>query len=208
LYYYGARYYDPAIGRYISPDTFVQDFTNTQSFNRYTYVYNNPLKYTDPSGHFAWFAVFAVVRVALVVYNVVTTPPNVVTAVKDPTPENIFWAGIGFIDPSPGNNASGLAKEGVQNLTEGAFKQADNAIEQATKNAPDLPISKQTTWPNTPDEMDEFLGMPGTKIPDGPTTPGRDKVQWQTSDDVTITFEQHPYHTDAPDYHTGLTCPH
>ena len=53
LYYYGARYYDPAIGRFISADTIVQDYNNPQSLNRYTYVLNNPLKYTDPTGH--WF---------------------------------------------------------------------------------------------------------------------------------------------------------
>lgn len=52
LYYYGARYYDPEIGRFISADTIVPDFTNPQSLNRYTYVLNNPLKYIDPSGHF------------------------------------------------------------------------------------------------------------------------------------------------------------
>jgi hypothetical protein len=28
---------------------------NPQALNRYAYVYNNPLKYTDPSGHFTWF---------------------------------------------------------------------------------------------------------------------------------------------------------
>ncbi|MFH1382345.1 MAG: RHS repeat-associated core domain-containing protein, partial [Chloroflexota bacterium] len=50
LYYYGARYYDPTIGRFISPDTVVQNFANPQSLNRYSYVFNNPLKYTDPSG--------------------------------------------------------------------------------------------------------------------------------------------------------------
>ncbi len=48
---YGARWYDPVLGRFISPDTIIPDPANGQSFNRYTYVYNNPLKYTDPSGH-------------------------------------------------------------------------------------------------------------------------------------------------------------
>ena len=51
LYYYGARYYDPTIGRFISPDTIVPSYMNPQSFNRYSYCLNNPLKYTDPSGH-------------------------------------------------------------------------------------------------------------------------------------------------------------
>ncbi len=50
LYFYGARYYDPAIGRFISPDTIVPDPASPQSFNRYSYCLNNPLKYTDQSG--------------------------------------------------------------------------------------------------------------------------------------------------------------
>ena len=51
LYYYNARYYDPTIGRFISPDTIIPSPSNPQSFNRYTYCLNNPLKYIDPSGH-------------------------------------------------------------------------------------------------------------------------------------------------------------
>lgn len=51
LYYYNARYYDPVIGRFISGDSIVPDPTNPQAFNRYSYCVNNPLKYTDPSGH-------------------------------------------------------------------------------------------------------------------------------------------------------------
>ena len=47
----GARWYDPALGRWLSPDTIVPDFANPQSLNRFSYVRNNPLKFVDPSGH-------------------------------------------------------------------------------------------------------------------------------------------------------------
>jgi len=50
LYDYRARFYDPTIGRFISADTIVPDPANPQSLNRYSYVYNNPVRYTDPSG--------------------------------------------------------------------------------------------------------------------------------------------------------------
>lgn len=45
------RVYDPVIGRFISPDPFVQDAKELQNYNRYSYVLNNPLSYTDPSGY-------------------------------------------------------------------------------------------------------------------------------------------------------------
>jgi RHS repeat-associated protein len=51
LYQMGARWYDPALGRWIQADTIVPNPTNPQDLNRYTYVRNNPLRYTDPSGH-------------------------------------------------------------------------------------------------------------------------------------------------------------
>ncbi|MDP3327706.1 RHS repeat-associated core domain-containing protein, partial [Parvibaculum sp.] len=47
------RIYDPEIGRFMSADPIVQDPTDTQSLNRYTYVGNNPLSYTDPTGYFS-----------------------------------------------------------------------------------------------------------------------------------------------------------
>lgn len=55
LYYYGARYYNPQLGRFISADSIVTDATDPQDFNRYTYVLNNPLIYVDPSGN-SWLS--------------------------------------------------------------------------------------------------------------------------------------------------------
>jgi len=57
LYFYGARYYDPEIGRFITADTIVQAPYDPQSLNRYSYCRNNPINYTDPSGH-SWFSKF------------------------------------------------------------------------------------------------------------------------------------------------------
>jgi hypothetical protein len=45
------RMYDPLIGRFLSPDSYVQAPESAQGFNRYAYCMNNPLKYTDPSGN-------------------------------------------------------------------------------------------------------------------------------------------------------------
>ena len=53
LDYFGARWYDPALGRFISADTIVPEPGNPQALNRYSYALNNALKYTDPNGHAA-----------------------------------------------------------------------------------------------------------------------------------------------------------
>ncbi len=42
---------DPWIGRFIQPDSIVPNPANPQALNRYSYVYNNPMRYTDPTGH-------------------------------------------------------------------------------------------------------------------------------------------------------------
>ena len=62
----GGRIYDAALGRVLQADPCVQDPTNTQSFNRYTYVFNNPLSYTDPSGYFSLRNVVGIVAGAVV----------------------------------------------------------------------------------------------------------------------------------------------
>lgn len=44
------RMYDPLLGRMFSPDRYIQNPQFTQSYNRYSYCWNSPLRYTDPSG--------------------------------------------------------------------------------------------------------------------------------------------------------------
>ncbi len=48
------RVYDPTLGRFLTPDANVQFIVDPQSFNRYSYVLNNPLRYTDPTGYFSF----------------------------------------------------------------------------------------------------------------------------------------------------------
>jgi RHS repeat-associated protein len=46
----GGRIYDPVLGRFLQADTCIQAPKNSQSYNRYAYVLNNPMSYTDPTG--------------------------------------------------------------------------------------------------------------------------------------------------------------
>jgi len=83
-YFYGARYYHPKLGRFLSPDPLIPDPLNPQSFNRYTYALNNPLMYIDPSGYFAWAVPIAFAVVGAVI-----------------------GAAIGYGKASPGQEAQG-----------------------------------------------------------------------------------------------------
>jgi RHS repeat-associated protein len=51
LYFYNARFYDPYLNRWTSPDTIIPDPSNPIDWDRYAFVRNNPLSYSDPSGH-------------------------------------------------------------------------------------------------------------------------------------------------------------
>lgn len=52
LDYYNFRYYNSQLGRFIQPDDQLQTPYDPQSLNNYSYVKNNPIKYTDPTGHY------------------------------------------------------------------------------------------------------------------------------------------------------------
>ena len=54
LIHMNGRIYDPRLGRFMQADPFIQASGNTQSYNRYSYLFNKPLTGTDPSGYFAF----------------------------------------------------------------------------------------------------------------------------------------------------------
>jgi len=55
LSYFGARYYDPIVGRFMAVDPVGFQESNPASFNRYAYANNNPYKHVDPDGEFPVF---------------------------------------------------------------------------------------------------------------------------------------------------------
>lgn len=79
IQYYGlinmnARLYDPVMGRFLSPDPYVQMPDFSQNFNRYTYAMNNPLGYVDKDGQFIWIVIGAAALIggtANVIYKAV-----------------------------------------------------------------------------------------------------------------------------------------
>ncbi|WP_298900882.1 RHS repeat-associated core domain-containing protein [uncultured Psychroserpens sp.] len=87
LLHMNGRMYDAQLGRFLSPDNFIQDPFNTQSFNRYGYVWNNPLSFNDATGEFFW----AVVAIAAAVFAVGNT---VAHAIRGDISN--FWDGVGY----------------------------------------------------------------------------------------------------------------
>ncbi|MFA5167827.1 MAG: toxin TcdB middle/N-terminal domain-containing protein [Candidatus Omnitrophota bacterium] len=79
LYYYGARYYDPQLGRFITADQYVQDPSDPQSLNRYTYCRNNPIKYIDPTGNF----LVEIIAILLAVVAVATAGAAAIAVLAD-----------------------------------------------------------------------------------------------------------------------------
>ena len=75
------RVYDATIGRFLSADPHIQFVGHTQSYNRYSYVLNNPLAYTDPSGYFLSF-VFSLVKVFALIAKTLAVIAAIIKAVE------------------------------------------------------------------------------------------------------------------------------
>lgn len=78
-----ARLYDSALGRFLSPDPYVQTPDFTQNFNRYTYCLNNPLSYIDQDGE--WYHLVIGAAVGAII-NIATNWNNI----------NNFWDGVSY----------------------------------------------------------------------------------------------------------------
>nr|WP_262885510.1 RHS repeat-associated core domain-containing protein [Tenacibaculum maritimum] len=107
LIHMNGRMYDAKLGRFLSPDNFIQEPFSTQSFNRFGYVWNNPLKFTDPSGEIIWFVVAAVVIGGTM--NVVSNWDKI----------DDFWDGLGYF--TSGGVQGGLATLGPVGALAGGF---------------------------------------------------------------------------------------
>ena len=95
------RIYDAKLHRFLQADENIQDPFNSQNFNRYSYVLNNPLKYTDPSGE-SWGEFFAFLGKALLfgyVANAQATGEANPTKWSSTTWQN-FGLGVGSISAS------------------------------------------------------------------------------------------------------------
>jgi len=115
LQYYGARWYDGYLNRFLSPDTIVPDPYNPLDYDRYSYARNNPVRYNDPSGH---IPLDTIVDLLFLIYDVGAI------IVEGPTPMNqAALAADAVCTIIPYGTGGGLAvRAGGELAVEGAIR--------------------------------------------------------------------------------------
>jgi RHS repeat-associated protein len=199
---FGARDYDPEVGRWTAKDPIGFSGGDT---NLYGYVVGDPVNLVDPSGTTSWW-----IQLADGAGNVAAGFGDSISfgitdwvreqmgtnGAVDKCGKGYFGGEVGafLYDLFKGGSGT-IAKAGVKNAAKKAAKRKSKEVAEKAAGA--------LRWPSDPEGMDELLGIPGQSVPDGPKTPGRGKVVWHPNSDTQITYEQHPYHSSAPEYHRG-----
>ena len=148
LSYMGARYYDPALGRFMGIDPKEVDVDEVHSFNRYAYANNNPYKFVDPDGHSPLDVVFLaydIGKLGVAIY----TGQGVGAALLD-----VGSSVVGVASPVPGTGQAIKAvraaeravdaAKGARALATGA-RQAEKGAEAAKGFRPDFVVTSSGT---------------------------------------------------------------
>ena len=133
LLYYNARYYDPNLGTFISPDTLVPNAGMVIDYNRFAYARNNPLRYRDESGHTPWDVV-----------DFIFWGWSLKDFIAEPTWAAAGWLALDTVSLLPLIPSAGYftrAGRFFVNLTTDAYKQSDRVVDlvnRVKKSAPAL----------------------------------------------------------------------
>jgi RHS repeat-associated protein len=125
LIHMNGRVYDPTLGRFLSADSVIQSLGNTQSINPYSYAWNDPLRYIDPSGHSLLGAIIGIVAAIIVIYFTGGTGAYLYSAYFDVALPNTVLAGFvgGFVGAlvSTGSLSAALTAGAIGAVTAGLF---------------------------------------------------------------------------------------
>ncbi len=101
-YYLNSRMYDPITARFLQEDTFTGDPNDPLSLNLYTYVKNNPLIYTDPTGHFGEYIAYEIMmREAKKIADAGGTPSKgLINSINYANREKVKEGGKGYHVPT------------------------------------------------------------------------------------------------------------
>lgn len=131
------RLYDPRLRRFLNPDNNIQDIFNSQNYNKYAYVLNNPLMYNDASGEFffgflaAWglSTLWATVATGAIIGAAVGATSYTVSLAV--TGNLGMWNPGGVLKAILFGSVSGAAAAGIGSIFAAAAKTFGNAILQA-----------------------------------------------------------------------------
>ena len=147
MYWLTTRYYDPEVGRFISPDSYTYlDYQKLHGINLYAYSKNNPAMYYDPSGHFltlirlAYTTASAVGALAIVAGSILFA----ITLLKEGTKNSAGKIENGHGDPYLMYHGNGFDLEYYVDKT--------NA-----KNEDEYILRVRDSWKYSQDEINEFL---------------------------------------------------
>ena len=150
MYWLTTRYYDPEVGRFISPDHYSYlDYRKLHGLNLYAYSKNNPVMYYDPSGHFSLFTIFtAIVTTVIAVAGLVLT---------------VYGAGLGLnaIKRHGSNKESELPESEKDNYPEDPYTEDGVVIhyniDKSKGNQDKYILQVYESWKYTEKEIDAFL---------------------------------------------------
>ena len=136
------RMYDPLVGRMLSPDIVIQNPEYSQSYNRYTYCFNNPLRFTDPSGY--------VVRGDTIILN---NSPIIRESIEFDKNKPIWFFNSFNTDETTGTNTENMFLNKLYRITKEAakyyFYDINSALDFMNKNTfvnNDEPYKEISAW--------------------------------------------------------------
>ncbi|HEY3357994.1 MAG TPA: toxin TcdB middle/N-terminal domain-containing protein [Polyangia bacterium] len=155
LTFFQARYYDPALGRFIQPDSFLPNASNPQELDLYAYANNSPINYVDPSGHaplvpalVAWVATTLAVSAATAA--VIVNVAAVVIGIALSFTNNPILQSIGMVLAGMGSAGLGGPLLGLQgSMTATVCVAGAVALAQSPVSPLDPTVKKAIGWAYT-----------------------------------------------------------
>ena len=165
LDYYNSRYYNPSNMHFTQPDTVLPNVYDPQSLNRYSYVENNPLTYSDPSGHCIPVCLLAnpwtialIATAAVAVYETITHPAQtkavatyvVNTAVNIPNALNnaakTISTAVSKQSTPTGGQKTSAPLGNISRSSSPGNSSGPNINNPMQKIGPAIPIAANNTW--------------------------------------------------------------